>query len=121
MATTTAAMDTVAARTEPAVRGVRGGGRPTRSRTIRPGPDRISVMLFGLAAFLVLFALLATQLQAHTPRQPARPVLVLRRIYRTTIVETIPGPRSGTSVSQSVSSSGTWQPVSAVPTTRSSR
>lgn len=121
MATTTAAMDTVAAMTEHAVREMRGGGRPTRRRTVRPGPDRISVMLFGLAAFLVVFALLATQLQAHSALQRARPVLVLRRIHRTTIVETIPGSRLGTSVSQSVSSSGSSQPVSVVPTTRSSR
>ncbi len=51
----------------------------------------------------------------------SRPVPVLRKIYRTTVIETIVGGSepSGTSVSQSVSSSGATG-TAATPTTRTS-
>lgn len=75
-------------------------------------------MLFSVAAFLAVLSILARQL----PATEHRPVpVVLRKIYRTTTVETIVGSaaRGGTSVSQSVSSSGASGTVSA-PTSRTS-
>jgi hypothetical protein len=82
----------------------------------------MSVVLFSAAAFLAVLALLATQLRtADAPRGPHR-VVVLRRVYQTTIVETIGSGSSGggTSVTQSVSNSGSGYSQSAAPTTRSS-
>jgi hypothetical protein len=79
------------------------GGRRTS------GPDRLTVWLVAGAAFLAVLALLAGQLRARTSRTAAAPVVVVRRIYETRIVETVPsagGAAAGTSVSQSVSSSG---------------
>jgi hypothetical protein len=50
-------------------------------------------------------------------------VIVLRRVYQTTVVETVPGPSgagaNGTSVTQLVSSSGSAA-APAAPTTRAS-
>jgi hypothetical protein len=113
-------MVTVAAATEAAVSGRLSTERPTGRRSGRTGPDRVSVMLFSLAAVLAVLALLAIQIRSGPSQTQARPLVVLRRIYRTTIVETLPGPGRGTSVSQSASSSGAVQAVSAAPTTRSS-
>jgi hypothetical protein len=95
-----------------------------RSRVRRgsSGPDRLTVVLFSMAAFLVVLALLASQLRAVPAHTGARPVLVLRKEYRTTVIETIAngsGP-GGTSVSQSVSSSSAGGTAVAAPTTRSS-
>ena len=89
---------------------------------VRPAPgrerpsDRLTVMLFAVTAFLVVLGVLISQM--HTP--PTRPrVLVIRREYRTTVVETVLGQRAGgTSVSQSSSSSGSLPAASAAPTTR---
>ncbi len=78
------------------------------------------MILFSLAAFLVVLALLAWQLRASPSAATARPVLVVRRVYQTTVVETIRGSGSGTSVSQSVSSSGSGSLPLAAPTTRTS-
>jgi hypothetical protein len=93
---------------------------PTRGRAA--GPDRLTVLLLTVAAFLLVLALLASQLRpAAAPAQP-RPVVVLRKIYETRVVETVPGPGAGgTSItqSQSVSSSGSAA-GSAPATTRSS-
>ena len=78
-------------------------------------------MLMTLAGFLLVLALLASQLRPTAPA-PRRPVVVLRRVYETRVIETIPGGsgRGGTSVSQSVSSSGAVGGGSASPTTRTS-
>jgi hypothetical protein len=86
------------------------------------GPDRLTVVLFSLAAFLAVLALLAGQLRAASANSGARPVLVLRKVYRTTVVETIAGGSraGGTSVTQSVSSSGSGATTLAAPTTRTS-
>jgi hypothetical protein len=100
--------------------GRRAGSSPRRSRTTRAGPDRASVLLLSLAAFLGILALLAWQLRASPSTATARPVLVVRRVYQTTVVETIRGSGSGTSVSQSVSSSGSGSVPVAAATTRSS-
>ena len=95
--------------------------RPTERRRGAPGPDRLTVVIFSIAALLAVLAVLAAQLRASASHAPARPVIVLRRLYRTTVIETV-GGRSGaggTSVSQSVSSSGSAS-ASAAPTTRPS-
>jgi hypothetical protein len=91
--------------------------RPDRRRSAG-GPDRLTVVLFSLACFLALLALLSSQLRAASTSP--RPVVVLRKIYRTTVITTIAGGTgpNGTSVSQSVSGSGAL-PVAA-PTTRTS-
>ena len=82
----------------------------------------MSVALFSAAVFLAVLALLATQMRSAGSVGGAHRVVVLRRVYQTTIVETV-GTGSnggGTSVTQSVSSSGTSYSQSAAPTTRSS-
>lgn len=76
----------------------------------------MSVMLFSVAAFLVVLAVLISE--RHTvPTQ--RNVVVIRRVYRTTIIETVVGQRGGgTSVSRSTASSGSVPTPVAAPTTR---
>ena len=73
-------------------------------------------MLLTVAAVLTVFALLVWQLPATQP-SASGPVRVLRKIYRTTVVETFRGGGgpSGTSVSQSTQSSGAS--LAAAPTT----
>jgi hypothetical protein len=90
------------------------------ARRVRSGADRLTVMLFSVAAVLAVLAVLAHQLPASSQRV-SRPVRILRKIYRTTVIETVPGAgqASGTSVSQSVSSSGSAASAAA-PTTRTS-
>jgi hypothetical protein len=78
------------------------------------------VILFSLAAVLIVLTLLTRQLVAEASAPVPRRQILVRKIYRTTIVETIPGARSGTSVSQSVSSSGSAYSAAPAPTTRSS-
>jgi hypothetical protein len=87
------------------------------------GPDRITVALLALAGFLAVLALLAWQLSSSAAILGARPAIVLRRVYETTVIETIPGAGSGggrSSVTQSVSSSGASYTSGAAPTTRAS-
>lgn len=84
------------------------------------GPDRVSVILFSLAAVLTVLALLARQLNAASSLPAPQRQIVVHRVYRTTVVEKVPGPGRGTSVSQSVSSSGSAYSPSSAPTTRSS-
>jgi hypothetical protein len=92
-------------------------GRRERGRS---GADRLTVCLFSLAAFFVVLTLLAGRVPSVTAGS-AHQVTLLRKIYRTTVIETIAGGSgpAGTSVSQSVSSSGSATPVSA-PATRTS-
>jgi len=95
----------------------RPGGRRKTS-----GPDRATVFLLTVAAFLGVLSFLARELEASEPAKVAHPVVVTRRVYETRVVTTVrggSGAASGTSVSQSSSSSG---PVSAAPavSTRSS-
>jgi hypothetical protein len=82
----------------------------------------VTVVLFSLATFLVVLALLATQLAGATSYPAAHPVLLVRKIYRTTVIETVTGAtgHGGTSVSQSVSSSGASGAAVSTPTTRTS-
>lgn len=84
------------------------------------GPDRVAVALYALAAFLGVLALLASQISAAPGPRP-RPVVVLRRVYETRIVESAVGAtHAGTPASQSVSSSTSAPAAAAAPTTRSS-
>lgn len=100
--------------------GTRAASARRRRRRAAGGPDRASVILFSLAAFLAILAFLGWQLRTSPAKVAARPVLVVRRIYETTVVETIRGSGAGTSVSQSVSSAGPGSLLAAAPTTRSS-
>jgi len=84
--------------------------------------DRPTIALFSLAGFLVVLALLGSQLGVGGHAASARPREVLvRRIYQTTVVERV--PRSATAgssaVTQSVSGS-TSIPAAAAPVTRTS-
>ena len=94
-------------------------------RRARGGPDRITVALFSLTAFLLVLALLGTQLSRASSVRAVRTPVLLRRIYETTVVERVlpagVGRGGATSVSQSVSgsSSGSLAPVAA-PVTRTS-
>ncbi len=95
-----------------------------RARRASAGPDRVAVALCSLAAFLVVLALLGTQLR-HTSSTHAPRALVIRRVYRTTVVERVlpagaGGAANGKSVSQSVSGSGAEPPLPALPVTRTS-
>jgi hypothetical protein len=103
----------------------RGDGTPDGQVARTParraaGPDRASVVLFSVAAFLGVLALLAWELRSAPATVARRHEVVLRRVYQTTVVETVTGSTSGsgTSVSQSVSSSGSSS--ISPPTTRSS-
>ena len=84
--------------------------------------DRPTVALFSLAGFLVLLAVLGSQLAAKGHAASTRPREVLvRRVYQTTVVERVPrSATAGTStVTQSVSGS-TATPAVAAPVTRTS-
>ena len=87
------------------------------------GPDRLTVALLSLAAFLTVLALLAGQFASAAAPRPHRVVLV-RTLYRTKVIETIAGGSGQTSVSRSVTGSTTGASASAgsaaAPTTRTS-
>jgi hypothetical protein len=76
----------------------------------------MTVVLFSFAGFLAVLAILAHQMPAFG-RSGSPPSPVLRKIYRTTVIETIVGTGSPTAVTRSVSgsSSATTRPA---PTTR---
>ena len=78
--------------------------------------DRMTVVLFSFAGFLAVLALLAHQMPAfgHSGSPPSP---VLRRIYRTTVIETIVGTGGRTAVTRSVSGS-TSSAAQSAPTTR---
>ena len=64
--------------------------RRPRPAPIRRASDRITVALFSLAAFLLVLALLGTQLsQAGSSHAAARRRVLVRRIYETTVVERV--------------------------------
>ncbi|HYM46277.1 MAG TPA: hypothetical protein VES65_09000 [Solirubrobacteraceae bacterium] len=95
--------------------------RPARSA--RGGPDRITVALFSATAFLLVLALLGTQLsRGSSTRAAARTPVLIRRIYRTTVVERVlptgSGGAGGRSVSQSVSGSSEPPAPAVAPVTR---
>ncbi|MGN6169311.1 MAG: hypothetical protein ACTHQQ_14260 [Solirubrobacteraceae bacterium] len=96
-----------------------------RRKAAPAGLDRLSSVLFVIAAFLAVLALLAWQFKLSA-RAPTRSVILLRRVYQTRVIETVRGPSRGApargapAVTQSVSSSGSAPPPSAPPTTASS-
>lgn len=76
------------------------------------GGDAVTVGLVSIAGFLLVLALLGSQLRAASARTAPRPVLV-RKIYRTTVDERVIGAVSrGPSSTSSESSSGS---AAAVP------
>jgi hypothetical protein len=80
--------------------------------------DRVTVILLSVAAFLAVIAGLAHQLPAAKHPDP-RPPALLRKVYRTTVVETIAGGGGAASVTQSVSgSSSSSSATPSAPTTR---
>ncbi len=92
-----------------------------RQRVRRGAHDRVSVMLFSLAAFLAVFAVLVAELPLSATVPPSHQLLI-RRVYRTTVIETVIGARSAPpSVTQSSSSSSPPSVASPAPTTRASR
>ncbi len=80
--------------------------------------DRLTVLLFTAAAFLAVLAILAHQLPA-VGRADRRPSTVLRKVYRTTVVETIVGAGGPSSVTRSVSGSSSGA-IATAPATRAS-
>lgn len=90
-----------------AVRTPPTAGRSARAAS-RGGPDRLSIALFSLALLMILIALLAHQFGTGGAAKAAPRVTLIRKVYRTRVIETIiaPGPSSAPTVSQSVASSG---------------
>jgi hypothetical protein len=96
----------------------------TAATTTRPqraaGPDRVTVMLLTLTVFLIILGALAWQMRSVSAR-PVRRMVVLRRVYETRVIETVVGATGdGSSVTRSVSSSGSAAALPAAPTTRTS-
>ena len=83
--------------------------RPAR----RSGPDRISLGFFSLTAFLLVLALLGTQLQAPRPAAARPRPVIVRRVYVTTVVEKVPAGASAPSPRSTVTQSATPAPTSA--------
>ncbi|MGZ4218612.1 MAG: hypothetical protein ACXVS6_12270 [Solirubrobacteraceae bacterium] len=80
--------------------------------------DRLTVVLFSFAAFLAVLAVLAHQLPVFG-RSDSRPSPVVRKIYRTTVIETLVGSAGPTGVTRSVSgSSSSSSATQPAPTTR---
>lgn len=77
-------------------------------------------MLLTLTVFLVMLAVLAWQMRSASAG-PVHRIVLVRRVYETRVVETVVGaPGGGSSVIQSVSSSGSASALPAAPTTRTS-
>lgn len=91
----------------------------TERPAARRGADRMTVLLVSLAGFLVVLALLAAELRT-APAPTAPRVVLLRRIYRTTVVESVGGGSAGPAVTESVSSTGSSGVPAAAPVTRTS-
>ena len=106
--------------------GPHAASKPAVTRRRASGPDRLTVVLLTVAAFLVVLSLLAGELRPVTRHVAARRI-VLRRVIETRVIETViptPGANAtGSSVtSASVSSSGSGAPAYAggAPVTRTS-
>ncbi len=96
------------------------------SDRVHEGPDRVTVALASVAAFLLVLALLGTQLSVAGSRHASSSrALLIRRIYRTTVVERVlpagtGGGSGGASVTQSVSGSNSPLTPASLPITRTS-
>lgn len=99
--------------------------KPAAKRRGTAGPDRLTVVLLALAAFLVVLSLLTGELRPVTGHAAARRI-VLKRVIETRVIETViptPGANAtGSAVTSSVSSSGSAAPAYATgaPVTRTS-
>jgi len=107
-------------RTDPRPHATAGPRRPPRT-----GPDRVTVALASLTAFLLVLALLASQLSPAGATGAAARATLVRRIYRTTVVERVlpagsPAAANGSSVTQSVSATGGEPLPTSAPITRTS-
>lgn len=95
-------------------------GTTSSRRGAASGPDRITVLLLTVTVFLVILAALAWQVRS-APARPKQRIVIVRRVYETRVVETVVGAAGGgSSVTQSVSSSGSGSALPAAPTTRTS-
>lgn len=93
--------------------------RPRRRPRGAAGPDRLTVLLVSLAGFFATLAVLANQMRVSSPVHAARPMVVVRRVYETRVVEKVPANvRATGGVSSSVTPVSTSVP--AAPVTRSS-
>jgi len=88
-----------------------GTGTVAARRTRGGGPDRMTIALLSVTAFLLLLAVLGSQLRHTSSAVVARPrSVIVRKVYVTTVVERIPAgssapaprPTSVTSVSAPV-------------------
>ncbi len=80
--------------------------------------DRVTVILLSLTVFFVMLGVLAKEVETGGNNVATRPVTVLRKVYETKVIETVPANSNiQAGVSQSVS--GSVAPVAA-PTTRTS-
>lgn len=83
--------------------------RPRAAPRRTSGPDRVTVILLSVAGFLVVLSLLAGQLPSLGTKAAPHRVVVIRRVYETRVIETVPNGTAvtgGSGVTQSVSSSG---------------
>ena len=81
------------------------GATPSR----RAGPDRVTTGLLAVTAFLVVLAVLASNVRATPTRLTPHRVILVRRIYQTSIIDdraTARSIRGNSSVTQSVATSG---------------
>jgi hypothetical protein len=80
------------------------------------GPDRLTVTLFSVAAFLLVVALLGSQLSSASGGPVRRRPVVVRRIYRTTVLEKVLPAGSGSRDGATVTQSSSAPSVEAAPT-----
>ena len=79
----------------------------------RWGPDRLSVALFSMTAFLLVLALLGTQFAPPKAPPPEPRPVIIRRVYVTTVVEKVPAGMSAPPARSTVTQSRTPAPASA--------
>jgi hypothetical protein len=99
-------------------------GDVPRAERNTANPDRVTVLLLSCTAFLLVLALLGSQLGGSAGAPARRGSIVVRRIYRTTVLERVlpagAGPRDGASVTQSSSAAPVTEAGPVVPVTRAS-
>lgn len=81
------------------------GATPSR----RAGPDRVTTGLLAVTAFLVVLAVLASNVRLTPARVTPHRVILVRRIYQTSIIDdraTAKTIAANNSVTQSVATSG---------------
>jgi hypothetical protein len=92
--------------------------RADLSRRSQLASDWPTIIMFSVAAFLAVLAFLETQLLGQSQRRTAgvrpREVLV-RRVYRTTVIERLLAPGAGGRTSQTSSQTVSGSPSTAAP------